>query len=83
MATMIGGNNDKEFGGTVNWAIAGCGPDCVRLVTSGPGVELRRDGIGWRGSSDNGCSWTMLNDSLYVNIDCPDGSNYVIGMARA
>src|SRR5690242_3071713 len=38
-ATMLGGNNDKDVGGTVTWGLSGCGPDCVTLQTSGPGVQ--------------------------------------------
>ena len=83
IATMIGGNNDKEVGGTVNWSIVGCGPDCVHLATSGPGIDLHREGPVWRGVSPEGCDWMMDNESLYINAKCGDGSTYVIGMARA
>lgn len=80
-AMMIGGNNGKEVGSTVVWGINGCGPDCVHLATSGPGVDLHREGPLWRGAGADGCNWSMMNDSLYVSITCPD-SDYVIGMTR-
>jgi len=81
-ATMLGGNNDKEVGGTVTWGLSGCGPDCVTLQTSGPGVQMTRQGDVWKGAGSDGCAWTMMNDSLYLNAQCPDGSTYVIGMAK-
>lgn len=77
---MIGGNNDKEAGSTVIWGINGCGPDCIHLSTSGAGVDMRRDGPFWTGVGADGCKWSLMNDSLYVNANCPGGATFIIAM---
>lgn len=81
-ATMIGGNNDKQVGQTVSWSLTGCGPDCFQLGTGGPGVTLYREGPFWKGTGGDGCTWSMMNDSLYINAECPGGATFVIGMQK-